>query len=91
MALKDTVSTLKKLIENINRDLDKAIAGNKAASQRVRTGSIKFEKTAKTYRKESIAVEKKSGSKRAGAKAKKLKVPSSAGRKTTYRYAAKRK
>ncbi|MDN3509077.1 MAG: hypothetical protein P0S93_03535 [Candidatus Neptunochlamydia sp.] len=38
--------------------------GNKAPSQRVRTGTVKFEKLAKQYRKESIAADKKGGKKR---------------------------
>jgi len=59
MALKETVNVLKKLLEHIGHDLDKAVEGNKAASQRVRTHSIQFEKTAKVYRKESIAAERK--------------------------------
>ena len=58
MALKDTCKTLKSLLETIHSDLDKAEAGNKAAAQRVRTLSIKFEKTAKLYRKESIKADK---------------------------------
>ena len=58
MALKDTVKHLKDLLLNITNDLDKADKGNKAASQRVRTGTVKLEKTAKLYRKESIKSEK---------------------------------
>jgi len=41
------------------RDLHKANKGNRAAAQRVRTGTIKLEKCAKMYRKESVAAEKK--------------------------------
>lgn len=59
MALKETVNVLKRLLEHIGHDLEKAVEGNKAASQRVRTHSIEFEKTAKVYRKESIAAERK--------------------------------
>jgi hypothetical protein len=58
MALKDTCKTLKTILETILADLDKAEAGNKAAAQRVRTYSIKFEKAAKLYRKESIKADK---------------------------------
>ena len=61
MALKDTIHSLKKLISDLDRNLDKSLKGNKAASQRVRTGSIKFAKLAKMFRKESVAVEKKTG------------------------------
>lgn len=50
MALKDTAK-MRDLLESIQRDLDKAERGNKAAAQRVRTDSIKLEKVAKVYRK----------------------------------------
>ena len=52
---------MKKFLEEISHDLQKSLGGNKAASQRVRTGTIKLERTAKLYRKESVASEKKSG------------------------------
>jgi hypothetical protein len=58
MALKDTVKHLKDLLTTISHDLDKADNGNKAASQRVRTGTVRLEKIAKAYRKESIKNEK---------------------------------
>ena len=56
--LQNTVREMEELLTNIQTDLTKAKTGNKAASQRVRTQSIKFEKTAKAYRKESIQSEK---------------------------------
>lgn len=59
MGLKETIKTMNSLIENIVRDLKKSEKGNKAASQRVRTGTIKFAKISKTYRKESVVEEKK--------------------------------
>jgi hypothetical protein len=59
MALKDNISTMNTLLANLIKDLAKATNGNKAASQRVRTGSIKLEKVAKMYRKESVSAEKK--------------------------------
>lgn len=59
MGLKETVKTMHSLIENIVKDLKKAEKGNKAASQRVRTGSIKLAKISKVYRKESVTEEKK--------------------------------
>ena len=68
MALKETTNKMKDLLEQITKDLEKCERGNKAASQRVRTGTIKLEKTAKLYRKESIAMEKKGGSKKSSAK-----------------------
>lgn len=74
MALKDTIKTMKGLLCEITGDLDKAEGGNKAASQRVRTGTIKLEKTAKMYRKESINAEK-SGSFKKKPKAAKKAAP----------------
>ena len=59
MALKHTINELHGLLFEITQDLQKAEAGNKAAAQRVRTGSIRLEKTAKKYRKESVGEEKK--------------------------------
>lgn len=59
MALKDSIKTMNVLLSAITKDLVKAEKGNKAASQRVRTNSIKLEKNAKKYRKESVAEEKK--------------------------------
>lgn len=59
MSLKDTFKHMKELLANITSDLDKSENGNKAASQRVRTGTVKLEKVAKLFRKESISSEKK--------------------------------
>ena len=61
MGIKETYKHLKDLLGAITQDLDKAEGGNKAASQRVRTGTVKLEKLAKLYRKESIKTEKQSG------------------------------
>lgn len=58
MALKDTIKHMRDLLNNIVQDLEKSDNGNKAASQRVRTGTVKLEKIAKMYRKESIKSEK---------------------------------
>lgn len=58
MAIKETYKHLKDLLTSITHDLDKAENGNKAASQRVRTGTVKLEKIAKLFRKESIKTEK---------------------------------
>ncbi len=69
MALKNTIKHVHELLARITKDLGRAERGNKAAAQRVRTGTIKLEKTAKLYRKESIADEKK-GRKAKPAKAK---------------------
>lgn len=80
MSLKDTYKHLRELLANVILDLEKSENGNKAASQRVRTGTVKLEKIAKTFRKESISSEKKdkgqkkpsksAGSRAAGSKAK---------------------
>ena len=59
MALKQTIGTLKSLLDDLCCDLNKAEKGNKTAAQRVRTSSIKFAKISKVYRKESVASEKK--------------------------------
>ena len=58
MALKETIKHMRDLLNNIVQDLEKSDNGNKAASQRVRTGTVKLEKIAKLYRKESIKSEK---------------------------------
>lgn len=68
MALKDTINHMRKLLANITQDLEKADGGNKAASQRVRTGTVKLEKIAKLYRKESIKNEKQTKGQRKPAK-----------------------
>jgi hypothetical protein len=59
MALKETMNHINHLLAQVNKDLMKVERGNKAAAQRVRTGTIKLEKIAKLFRKESIAAEKK--------------------------------
>ena len=58
MELKNTIEEMSALLARIVDDLDKAANGNKAASQRVRTGTVKLEKIAKHYRKESSQEEK---------------------------------
>jgi Histone H1-like protein Hc1 len=73
MALKDTMHQMRQLLIALSYDLGKAANGNCAAAQRVRTGSIKFTKIAKIFRKESVAEEKgprkgKQVAKRAGLK-----------------------
>lgn len=70
MSFKDTTKHLRDLLTNISADLEKAEGGNKAAAQRVRTGTVKLEKVAKAFRKESISNEKKSQGQKKPAKAK---------------------
>jgi hypothetical protein len=58
MALKETLNQIRELLGALSRDLEKAARGNRAAAQRVRTGSVVFARVAKVYRKESVAAEK---------------------------------
>ena len=58
MALKETMTDMERILGQLIRDLTKAGRGNKAASQRVRTGTIKLEKVAKKFRKDSVSAEK---------------------------------
>lgn len=86
MALKETVKKMHALLEDLSADLTKASEkGNKTAAQRVRTGSIKFAKLAKQYRKESIASERSSKKTKRAAKKKAVK------KKVTKRKVAVRK
>jgi hypothetical protein len=57
-SLEKIVDYMSSLLSEIVSDLEKSNKGNKAASQRVRTGTVKLEKIAKAYRKESILHEK---------------------------------
>lgn len=69
MSLNEAVKEMRELLNAITIDLDKAETGNKAAAQRVRTGTVRMEKLAKVYRKQSIQREKEPGtSKRASPK-----------------------
>lgn len=58
MALADTINHLNHLLNALLKDLSKVVRGNKTAAQRVRTGTIKLEKVAKLFRKESVHAEK---------------------------------
>lgn len=64
MGLNETTKHMREQLSQISVDLEKAAGGNKAASQRVRTGTIRLEKIAKNYRKESIQSEKHGGSRK---------------------------
>lgn len=75
MGFQDTVKVIRELLAGLTIDLEKAAGGNKAASQRVRTGTIKLEKAAKKYRKESIVVEKASVGKKKSKKVASKKAP----------------
>lgn len=80
------------MLSRISHDLQKAENGNKAAAQRVRTTTVRFEKLAKTYRKESIHNEK-TGTKGGKKTAKKSAKPKAtkAARPATARVKAKSK
>ncbi len=58
MAFKETLEKLNQQLESLSSDLQKVSKGNKAASQRVRTGTLKLEKVGKQFRKESLHLEK---------------------------------
>ena len=80
MTIKDTVKQMRDLLGHIQSDLEKSDGGNKAASQRVRTGTVKLEKIAKRYRKESIVAERSSKNKRPAKKASKTKAAAAKGK-----------
>lgn len=54
ISLNHIYEELEEVLLQLKTDLNKAFSGNKAAAQRVRTGSIHFEQVAKMYRKLSI-------------------------------------
>lgn len=58
MALTDTMGKMEHLLNKLTKDLLKAEKGNKSAAQRVRVGTIRFEKIGKVFRKESVDAEK---------------------------------
>lgn len=94
MALKDTTKQMEALLEHIQKDLGKAMQGNKAACQRVRTGTIKLEKVAKKFRKESVQATKKGQLKKSTKKAatkKKATKKAAPKRKVAKKAAPKRK
>jgi hypothetical protein len=64
MTLKTTISTMRKLIDEIQWNLAKSERGNKTASKRTRMATIRFAKIAKLYRKESVEAGKKGGARR---------------------------
>jgi hypothetical protein len=76
MTLKDTINAMRQHLSELSRDLEKAVGGNRAAAQRVRTGTIHFAKIAKVFRKESISAEKGAGKKKGGKTLKKNLVKS---------------
>lgn len=92
MSIKETYKHLKDLLNHITSDLEKSENGNKAASQRVRTGTVKLEKLAKLFRKESITNEKKTkGQKKPSKSAAKKPVSGASKAKSPSKPAAKSK
>lgn len=86
MALKDTIKKMEAMIMDLAMDLRKASEkGNRAAAQRVRTGTIKFAKLSKQFRKESVAADKK------GKKTKRKTAKKTTRKKATTKKATKRK
>jgi hypothetical protein len=83
MSLRETIKEMKELLTHITTDLDKAEGGNKAASQRVRTGTVQLEKIAKKYRKESIDSEKQPRSTKKSAAGNSAKKPAAKAAKPT--------
>ena len=59
MSLYETVHPLQLLIAALTRALQKVYRNNKAAAQRVRVGTIRLEKVAKHFRKESVTAQKR--------------------------------
>ena len=58
MTLIETMNQLNVLLATVARDLNKVHRGNKAASQRVRVGTIRLAKIGKRFREESVDAEK---------------------------------
>lgn len=54
MALMETVETMKRMLAEIQLELEDVIRGNKAAAKRVRKATLNFAKVAKVFRKESV-------------------------------------
>lgn len=82
MALENTMQQLSHILGQLQKDLIKSARGNKAASQRVRTNTIRLEKIGKKYRKESIQAEKSGRSGRAKKKVAKKTTRKSLRKKT---------
>ena len=68
MSFQDTIKEVRALLAHLTIDIEKAANGNKAASQRVRTGTVRLEKVGKKYRKESIKAERSGSFKKPAAK-----------------------
>lgn len=100
MSLEKTIQELRELLNRCTSDLQKTEKGNRAAAQRVRTGTVKLEKVAKRFRKESVAEERTGSFKKykeahrrgkKGGKASKSAAKKKSAKKAASRTAAKRK
>lgn len=54
MPLMETIETMKRMLVEMQTELEDAARGNKAASKRVRKATLNFAKIAKVFRKESV-------------------------------------
>ncbi len=50
----DTIETMKRMLVEMQTELEDVIRGNKAASKRVRKATLNFTKISKVFRKESV-------------------------------------
>jgi Histone H1-like protein Hc1 len=54
MALMETVETMKRMLTEMQMELEDVVRGNKASAKRVRKATLNFAKVAKVFRKESV-------------------------------------
>lgn len=90
MAIGQTMKSLESYMEKMLKDLKKVAKGNKAAAQRVRTSTIKFEKIAKKFRKESMKAGAVKKPKAAAKKKKPAKKKAAAKKRTTAKRTTRR-
>ena len=64
MSYEKTTDNLVDLMENVLKDVPKALKGNKTAAQRIRTKTVELSKLSKEWRKLSLAEEKKAPAKK---------------------------
>lgn len=58
MSYEKTTDNLVDLMENVLKDVPKALKGNKTAAQRIRTKTVELAKVSKEWRKLSLESEK---------------------------------
>lgn len=75
MPLGETMKDLESLLDGLSQDLSKVHRGNRSAAQRVRVNTVKLEKVAKQFRRESLLAEKGSGLKKKSKRKKLKKMP----------------